>query len=199
MFPFFSHVAIVKPERFIPLVLALLTAKALCFALGWAWPEIAVTVALALYLLREFLSWKLPVFTSPAILWVLHLGLFWLPAGLLIDAVTRLAEIWLQTSFLFAGMHLVAIGFVTTILIGFGTRVTLGHSGQVPHADRVSVALFWLTEAVVLARFFYSLGMGLGLDLGWLFDVAVALWMALFIAWGWRFGPTLFWGKKISA
>ena len=196
MIPFFSHVAISKPERFVPVVLALLTVKTLCFAMEWIWPEIAVTLVLALYLLREFLSWKLPVFTSPAILWVLHLGLFWLPAGLLIDAVTRLAEIWLQTSFLFAGMHLVALGFVTTILIGFGTRVTLGHSGQVPHADKVSVALFWLTEAVVLVRFFYSLGMGFGLDLGWLFDAAATLWMVLFIAWGWKFGPTLLFGKR---
>ncbi len=196
MVPFFSHVMVTKPERFIAIAFALFGAKAFAFAFGLLYLDIAVTLVLALYLLREFLSWRLPVFSSPAILWVLHLGLFWLPAGLLIDAVTKLGEAWLQTSFLFAGLHLLAIGFVTTILIGFGTRVTLGHSGQVPHADRLSVALFWFTEAVVLARFVYSMGMGFGLDLGWMFDLSATLWMALFGIWGWRFGPTLMFGKR---
>ena len=155
-----------------------------------------MTLAAALYLLKEFLDWRLPVFSSPAILWVLHMGLFWLPAGLFIDGVTSLAQVWMQTSFIFAGMHLIAVGFMVTILIGFGTRVTLGHSGQVPHADRLTVALFWFTEAVVLSRFFYSLAMGLGLDLQWRFDLSAVMWMVLFTAWGVRFGPVLVRGKK---
>ncbi|WP_456451383.1 NnrS family protein [Hydrogenimonas sp.] len=196
MVPFFSHVMANKPEKFLPIAFTLFALKAAAFALDLAYAEALVTVALAAYLLKEFLAWKLPVFTSPAILWVLHLGLFWLPAGLFIDAVMRLGEVWLQTSFLYAGLHLLAVGFVTTILIGFGTRVTLGHSGQVPHADRVSVALFWFTETVVLARFAYSMGMGFGLDLGWLFDLSATMWMGLFLAWGWKFGPTLMFGKR---
>ncbi|WP_353662092.1 NnrS family protein [Hydrogenimonas sp. SS33] len=194
MVPFFSHVMADKPNRFIPIVLSLFGLKALLFALGFPVIEGAVTLALSLYLAKTLLSWRLPVFDSPAILWVLHLGLFWLPVGLFIDAVLKFAAAWLQTSFLFGGMHLVALGFMTTILIGFGTRVTLGHSGQVPHADRFSTALFWFTQVVVLARFFYSLALGLGLDMAWLFDLAATLWLLLFLAWGIKFGPTLFRG-----
>ncbi|WP_457597703.1 NnrS family protein [Hydrogenimonas sp.] len=196
MIPFFSHVMVQKTRRFIAVAMGLFGLKALAFAFGWGYLEAAATLGLGGYLLREFLSWRLPVFSSPAILWVLHLGLFWLPAGLLLDALTTLAAMWLQTSFLFAGLHLLAIGFVTTILIGFGTRVTLGHSGQVPHADSFSVALFWATQALVIVRFCYSLAMGLGLNAGWLFDLSAAMWMALFTAWGWRFGPTLFFGRR---
>ncbi len=196
MIPFFSHVMIKKPEKFIPTVFTALSLKTILFATGFSVAEAVVTLILAIYLLREFLRWRLPIFSSPAILWVLHMGLFWLPAGLLIDAVTTLAGVWLQTSFIFAGMHLVAIGFIVTILIGFGTRVTLGHSGQVPHADKVTVALFWFTEAVVLARFFYSMAMGFGIDMRWLFDLSATMWMLLFIAWGARFGPVLFRGKR---
>jgi len=194
MIPFFSHVLINKPKNFIPTVFVLLTLKALLFSLELQIFEIIVTLLLAIFLLREFLRWELPIFTSPAILWVLHLGLFWFPAALIIDAVSTLAQVWFNTSFLFAGMHLITIGFMTTILIGFGTRVTLGHSGQVPHADKVSIGLFWLTEVVVLVRFIYSLGMGLGLNLSWLFDLAVTLWIVLFISWGVKFGPVLFRG-----
>ncbi len=196
MIPFFSHVMVRKPENFIAIVYGALALKTLFFALGFTVAEAVVTLAAAVYLLKEFLSWRLPVFSSPAILWILHMGLFWLPAGLFIDGITSLGQIWMQTSFIFAGMHLVAIGFMVTILIGFGTRVTLGHSGQVPHADRLTVALFWFTEAVVLSRFCYSLAIGLGLDLQWLFDLSATMWMILFTAWGARFGPVLFRGKK---
>ena len=195
MIPFFSHVMADKSPRFIPVTLTALGLKALFFALDLPLVEAAVTAALAIYLLRTFLSWRLPVFTSPAILWVLHLGLFWLPAGLFVDAVLSAVKVSMQTSFLFGGMHLVALGFVTTILIGFGTRVTLGHSGQVPHADRLSTALFWFTQVVVVARLLYSLAIGLGLNLAWLFDLSATLWMVLFMAWGWRFGPVLYRGK----
>ncbi len=93
-------------------------------------------------------------------------------------------------------MHLITIGFMTTMLIGFGTRVILGHSGQAPHADQIAVMLFWLTEVVALVRFLYSLGMGLGLNLSWLFDLSATLWIILFIGWGTKFGPTLFRGKS---
>ncbi|BBG66332.1 NnrS protein [Hydrogenimonas sp.] len=196
MIPFFSHVMADKPTYFLPLVYAALALKTIFIAVGSDLMDAAVTLVLALYLLKEFLGWKLPVFSSPAILWILHMGLFWLPAALLIDAVTTLARVWMQTSFVFGGMHLAAIGFMVTILIGFGTRVTLGHSGQVPHADRLTIALFWFTEAVVLARFSYSLAMGLGLDLQWLFDLSAAMWIVLFCVWGARFGPILFRGKK---
>ncbi len=196
MIPFFSHVMVKKPENFIAIVYGALALKTLFFTLGFSVAEAVVTLAAAVYLLKEFLGWRLPLFSSPAILWVLHMGLFWLPAGLFIDGVTSLAQVWMQTSFIFAGMHLVAIGFMITILIGFGTRVTLGHSGQVPHADRLTVALFWFTETVVLSRFFYSLAIGLGLDIPWLFDLSAAMWMTLFTAWGARFGPVLFRGKK---
>ncbi len=196
MIPFFSHVSIDKPIRFIPTVFTLLLLKTVMLAIGFAWGDIAITAILSIYLFKEILSWKLPMFDSPAILWVLHLGLLWLPAGLMIDAIMRAGEIWLQTDFLFAGLHLLGIGFITTILIGFGTRVALGHSGQVPHADRYSVTLFWLTQAVVLVRFSYSMALGLGIDLRWLFDAAAGLWLVLFIAWGIKFGPTLIWGNK---
>ncbi len=195
MIPFFSHVMAHKPKNFLPIVFASLLLKTLFFAIGFMVAEAVVSILLAIYLFREFIGWKLPVFSSPAILWVLHMGLFWLPAALLIDSVTTVAQLWMQTSFVFGGMHLIAVGFIITILIGFGTRVTLGHSGQVPHADRFSTALFWFTEVVVLVRFFYSVGMGLGIDIGWLFDLSAALWMLLFILWGTRFGPTLFRGK----
>jgi len=196
MVPFFSYVTVHKPHHFVLTVFTLFMLKILAFTFDFYLLNIAITLGLAGFLLKEFLRWKLPIFTSPAILWVLHLALFWLPAGLFIDAISTLAEFWFETSFLFAGMHLITIGFMTTMLIGFGTRIILGHAGQAPYADKIAIMLFWLTEIVALIRFLYSLGMGLGLDLSWLFDLSATLWVVLFVGWGIKFGPLLFRGKS---
>ena len=89
----------------------------------------------------------------------------------------------------------VGIGFFTTVLIGFGTRVTLGHSGQPPHADKVAVTLFWWTQILILVRFALSVDVALGSTHEWLFEVAALGWIVLFVVWGGRYGKTLIYGK----
>ncbi|MCK9372232.1 MAG: NnrS family protein [Sulfuricurvum sp.] len=195
MIPFFSHSPEAKSPRFVESVFALLLLKTLCAVLAFSLAEAAVSILLSAYLLREFLRWKLPLFRSPAILWVLHLALYWLPAALLIGAVLQLIETIYGVSFLFAGIHLLVLGFLTTVLIGFGTRVTLGHSGHSPHADTLAVLLFWWTQVVLLSRLALSLDSAYGLSYGWLFDLTSAAWILLFIVWGWRYGKILIFGK----
>jgi len=102
---------------------------------------------------------------------------------------------WRESSFSFLQTHLLALGVLTTILIGFGTRVTLGHSGRLPEDDYVSRALFWMMQAVLFSRFFYSLNNGFGLNAFWFFDLSLALWLLLFILWFWRYSPILLRGK----
>lgn len=195
MIPFFSHSQEVRSSRFIESVFALFVLKTLCAIFAFSIAEAVVSLFLGLYLLREFIRWKLSPFRSPAIIWVLHLALFWLPAALLIGASLQLLEAVYGLSFLFAGPHLLLLGFLTTVLIGFGTRVVLGHSGQSPHADTLAIALFWWTQVLVLSRLALSLDSGFGLAHGWLFDLASAAWILLFAVWGWRYGKILIFGK----
>ena len=159
--------------------------------------EILIDLGLGLYLLREFISWKFSPLTSPAILWVLHLGLFWLPTALLLSAIFNALELYLGTSFYFIGIHLIAIGFLTTILIGFGTRVTLGHSAQPPHADKFAVGLFIFIQAVVILRALFSVNVALGWELNFLFDISFTAWLVLFLLWGGRYARVLIFGSKI--
>ena len=137
-------------------------------------------------------------FHSPAIVWILHLALFWLPAALLIGGILQIIETLYTLNFLFAGVHLLVLGFLTTVLIGFGTRVTLGHSGQPPHADKLTILLFWWTQIIVLSRFALSVYTALGASHGWLFDAAASAWIVLFLVWGLRYGKTLIYGKKLG-
>ena len=161
--------------------------------------EIVVDMTLALLLLQEFWRWRLPVFHSEAILWVLHLALFWLPLALLLGALGNLATLLGAEPNIALEIHLVAIGFITTILIGFGTRVTLGHSAQPPYADRLAKALFFAIEFLVLLRAAYSLQAMLSLDMQPLFDISATLWIAIFLTWAIRYGGVLYSGKKLNS
>ena len=94
-------------------------------------------------------------------------------------------------------MHLIAIGFLTTILIGFGTRVILGHSGQAPHADKFAIGLFWFVQVVVILRALFSVNIAFGWGLDFLFDISFTAWLILFLLWAWRYTKVLAFGSKI--
>jgi uncharacterized protein involved in response to NO len=113
-----------------------------------------------------------------------------------IDALALIAEIFLQTSFSLLGLHLIALGFLTTILIGFGTRVTYGHSGQTPQANGLVLWIFYFTQIVVITRLLYSLNIGFSWGLEFLFDISVGTWLILFVLWAYKFLPTLIKGAQ---
>jgi len=196
MIPFFSHSQEPKSKYFVETVFGAFIIKTFFALISFTAGEAIIGILLSLYLLREFLRWKLHPFNSPAIIWILHLALFWLPLGLFIGSCVQIIEIIYNVSFLFAQTHLLALGFLTTILIGFGTRVTLGHSGQTPDAGKVAIALFWWTQVIVITRLALSVDTAFGGSHPWLFDAAACGWILLFMLWGGRYGKTLVFGKK---
>ena len=198
MIPFFSHSFAQKDERFVKVVFALFILKSIFSASMFTIGEITVDLLLGVYMAREILRWELHPFSSPAILWVLHLALAWLPLAFLLSALSLTAGLFLETSFYFLNIHLLAIGFLTTVLIGFGTRVTLGHSGQPPHGDSIATKIFIFIQVVVLARMLFSINIAFGWGLDFLFDISFSLWLVLFLWWGARYAKTLVYGKKIS-
>lgn len=196
MIPFFSHSFAPKSKRFVSMVFGLLVVESIAFVFEMAPLRAAVELTLAALLLKEFLRWELHPLQSPAILWVLHLALFWLPLGFLLSSIGDLYTYLSGASLYFFGIHLLLLGFLLTVLVGFGTRVVLGHSGQVPHADRLSTALFVLTQIVVLARCLVSFDVAFGWGVSFFFDIAAALWVLLFLVWGGRFAKVLLFGAK---
>ena len=191
MVPFFSHSFAVKNQNFTKIIFIMFILKSIFTSLDFTLAQIILDLLLGVYLLLEFRRWKLPLFKSPAILWVLHLALFWLPVSFFISAITLSAELFLDTSFLFLNIHLLAIGFLTTLLIGFGTRVTLGHSGQAPHADKFATIIFLFIQFVVILRTLYSINIAYGWNLNFLFDISFTAWLILFLAWSSRYAKIL--------
>ena len=196
MIPFFSHSTAQKNDNFPKFVFILLLLKTLFIITSSLDFQIIIDISLSIYLAKEFLRWKLNPFGSEPILWILHLALFWLPLAFMLSALTLILQ-WISgLEFYFLGIHLLALGFLTTVLIGFGTRVILGHSGQVPHADSFTIYLFYFTQIVVLSRVLLSISTALGWKMGFLFDISATFWIVLFAAWSYRYGKILILGKS---
>ena len=200
MIPFFSHSLETKDSRFITTVFILFLLKTSLSIFNTytfvAVTEIFVDILLGLYLLGEFLNWKFSPLQSPPMVWILQLGLFWLPTAFILSGIISTLELLFDVNFHYLGIHLLALGFLTTVLIGFGTRVTLGHSGQAPNADRLDIFLFYFTQAVVLTRALYSINYAFEWNLDFLFDISFTLWLLLFFVWSARYAKVLIFGTK---
>ena len=197
MIPFFSHSFAQKNTNFVKIVFVLFLLKSILASADIKSIQIVVDLLLGIYMLREFKRWDLHPLESPAILWVLHLALFWLPLAFLLSALSLTAEIFLETSFYFFNIHLLAIGFLTTLLIGFATRVTLGHSGQAPQADSFTTKVFLFIQLVVLLRALFSLNVAFGWGFDFLFDISFSTWILLFLIWGGKYFRVLVFSQKL--
>lgn len=197
MVPFFSHCMIEKNTSILKIITILL---ALRIILELVYPHLGFIADLALGLIigKEILRWKLPFPNQNPLLWILHVSIFWVPVAFLFAAVSNLTTLLNGTSFILLDIHTLMLGFVFTILIGFGTRVTLGHSGNMMQADKLVILLFYWTQIVVLVRLLVSFFAAFGWDYMILFDISATVWIVMFVFWGVRFFAVLIKGKKIS-
>ena len=148
---------------------------------------------------KEILNWELPFPNKNPLLWILHLALFWIPVAFLFAGFSNLISLFSGINFLFLDIHTLILGFLVTILIGFGTRVTLGHSGNMLVADKWSRILFYWTQVVVISRLITSLIFSFGWNFIFWFDMTVTVWLVLFGLWSFRFFGVLLFRKKLDS
>ena len=197
MVPFFSHCIYEKNINLLKTVFVLLTVR-LFLETIYTGSAFVVELVLAYIIGKEILSWRLPFPNPNPLLWILHLSLYWIPIAFIFGAMSNLTALISNKSFLFLDTHVLMLGFVFTILIGFGTRVTIGHSGNLMQAGVWEKVLFNWTQVVVVMRLFVSMATAFGWDFMILFDISATVWMIMFILWGIRFFPLLTKGKKLN-
>jgi len=151
---------------------------------------------LAYLLGKEIMRWKLPFPNPNPMIWILHLPLFWIPIAFFLSSLSSLLNLIDKTNFLFLDIHTIVLGFIFTMLIGFGTRVTLGHSGNEIKADKRTVLLFYWTQVVVVTRILTSLAVSSGWDFFVFFDISITAWLVMFGLWARRFFTTLIFKKE---
>jgi uncharacterized protein involved in response to NO len=127
---------------------------------------------------------------APAILSILMVAFIWLEIGF----VVLFLEALLEVTTLKLALHIFAIGFVANLLIGFGSRVVMGHAvpAQRIEADMLTKYLFILTQIIVIARVVASVLFlnNSSFFMGFL-HISAWLWIVLFIGWIVRYGKTL--------
>ena len=194
MMPFFAANTIIgyttnKSKYFLLLVFGALILKVVLEALSMN--AFVADSALFGVITYELLKWRLPFRKSPAILWVLFLSIWWIPVGFGLFVVQDFSALLGHSIYLEKSpLHALALGYFTTVLVGFGTRVILGHSGRTPKADAYAVTLFGLIQAMALIRIIA----GIFPQIGYLHAVlAVAvLWIVIFGLWSKRYIHILF-------
>lgn len=116
---------------------------------------------------------------------ILHVGYFWLPAGLLLLGASLLGA----TVPASAAIHALTAGAMATMILAVMTRATLGHTGRELKADGPTVLVYILITAGAVLRVAapfgvidYTLGMRL----------SALAWGGAFLGFLLAYGPILF-------
>ena len=146
--------------------------------------------AIILLIATTYLLAKSPIYKkSPPILMILTIGFSWLPIGifvLILESLLGFEALKLST-------HILTVGFGLTLLIGFGTRVILGHSGQKIETDKLANIIFIATQFVVIFRIFVSLSTFFVSNFTPLIHINLTLLGLIFVVWGAKYAKVLAW------
>ncbi|MFA9373408.1 MAG: NnrS family protein, partial [Poseidonibacter sp.] len=201
MIPFFTKAKVFtyivnKSKNLVLIVFSLLALKVILLSFQNASLNLLSDVPLFIIFVRELIKWKLPLFKVPAIMWVLYLGLYWIPFAFLISILESVFYL-LNFSFIFekAVIHSLALGYFLTVLIGFGTRVILGHSGSTPHASFFAIVIFILVQVVAFLRLFASFSINTNLDYIFFLNLSALLLICGLIIWSIKYLTILLKGK----
>ncbi len=201
MIPFFTSMkvqgyVINKSKYLMETLFVLLILKVFILSFSDLRFNLIADIPLFILFTRELYKWKLPIFKTIAIMWVLFISLYWIPFAFFISIIESLSVI-LNTGFVFekAVIHTIAIGYFVTVLIGFGTRVVLGHSGQTPHADKFAISIFIAIQFIAFFRIITSFSISLNFDYIFFINLSSILLISGLIIWSSRYLKILFKGK----
>ncbi|MFZ1413157.1 MAG: NnrS family protein [Defluviicoccus sp.] len=144
-----------------------------------------VTAAIAaVFNLVRLVRWAGERTAAEPLLWILHVGYLWIPAGLGLLAITSF-DLSVAPS---VGLHALTGGAIAIMILAVMTRATLGHTGRDLHAGSVTTALYLLIIIAGISRVAASLDATFFIPL--VITSAVA-WVAAFGAFIGLYGPML--------
>lgn len=154
---------------------------------AWQWMSDAPMSVAAFYLTY---SWGFRHSLKNPLLAVLHIGFAWLGIAMLLYTVQSAAQyVSHETVFILglAPLHALTIGCFATLVIGMGTRVTLGHSG-LPFI--IGTPLKLMFTGIQIAATIRVLADIIPLQhRDWLYLASALFWLGSFTPWVWRYLP----------
>jgi len=201
MIPFFTTskapgYVINKSKNLLLVMFGLLILKVVLLTFDNAKLNLVADIPLFILIVRELIKWKLPIFKVPAIMWVLFLALYWIPFAFGLSIIESLmAFVAPEILFEKVVVHTMALGYFITVLLGFGTRVVLGHSGSTPTADDFAVFIFISVQVITLFRIFTSFSLNFESGYTFLLNITAILLIIGLIIWSNRYIRILLKGK----
>jgi uncharacterized protein involved in response to NO len=157
--------------------------------IGWTflpdWPPVGVLLLIATVLnLVRLARWRGIATLEEPLLLVLHVGYLWLVIGVALLGLSLITEAVPAA----AAVHALTAGAMGTMILAVMTRATLGHTGRVLRADRVTMLIYALASASAVVRV-VAAWVGSGqMDL---YEVAALAWAGAFALFLGEYGPML--------
>ncbi len=200
MIPFFTSNALSQPDVPRPFwpwwtMLAASVAHGVLSFVGAMQCLWIVDAPLAVSVFYLSYLWGLRRSLSNPLLAVLHVGFAWMGIAMLLFAVQSFVLFYscgTTSIWGFAPLHALTIGCYATLMIGMGTRVTLGHSGLPFNIDTPIKLMFVGIQLAALLRIVADV---LPTQSGGIYLAATLLWLACFTPWVWRYLPA-YWRSR---
>jgi uncharacterized protein involved in response to NO len=145
----------------------------------------AALIAAGLANLIRLLRWRGHLTLTEPLVWSLHLGFIWAPIGLLLIGLGA----FLPDVPLAAGLHALTAGAMGGMTLAVMTRATLGHTGRLLTADRLTAAAYLLVAAAAVLRLAAAFSADGYVPLLWTSGLAWSAAFGLFVV---RYGRMLF-------
>jgi uncharacterized protein involved in response to NO len=195
MIPFFTQSVV--PERALWRPVQLLQGwlvgclvLALTLSIGWWLASAATALALAFATAATSVQWAgrrlRGAFGGNRLLAMLHLSFAWLPVAFFLLALEQLG--FKVGS---AAVHAFGLGFCSTMLVGFVTRVSLGHSGRALKPSNLHWVLYLGLHAAAALRVVLAIVGGAS----FLLHAVAGLWLLLVVTWAVSMLP-LYWQPR---
>lgn len=204
MIPYFTKVITPsyipnKSAKLLDYLFVLLILKVVALSFENTIFSLVVDSAIFIFVTKELIKWRLPLFKVPAIVWILYLGLYWIVIAFFISIIENIVLL-LGMNFYFEKIviHTLAIGYFVTVLIGFGTRVVLGHSGRKIETGKFALMVFIAVEILTLVRMFASISSNFNLDYIFFIELSTILLLVALSVWSSKYLLILLENEKKS-
>ena len=117
-----------------------------------------------------------------SLVWVLHVGFSWLPIGVLLLSAAE-GGLLPQT----AGIHALAAGAITTMIVAVASRAALGHTSRPLESHPVLTTAYVLITIAAVCRVAATIGLGARA----LLAISAVAWCLGFVCFAWRYVPIL--------
>ena len=175
-----------QPGRF---DIAVIAATATALAAWLILPEWIVTgwllLAAGLAQVARLARWGGLRSARDPMVFILHVGYFWIPTGLLLLATSILGETVPRS----AAIHALTAGAMATMILAVMTRATLGHTARELKASPQTTFLYALVTIGAVLRVSSPLGL---IDYKIGMEISAVAWAGAFLVFLGVYGPILF-------